>query len=137
MKNCYTELEIEPRSSQEEIKSAFRKLSKEYHPDKMPPGTPEVAKKYIEEKYKAINEAYSILVDPEKRSVHDQNLLFNHQNLQSPSIPYHASHSNSSQDSFDQEKVDRASKELEKRFKAIEDEYNLSVEAAKENRTCY
>jgi curved DNA-binding protein len=53
-------------ASEDEIRSAFRKLARKYHPD--------VAKdkKTAEEKFKQINEAYEVLSDPEKRKKYDQ-----------------------------------------------------------------
>src|SRR5437870_13621456 len=56
----------EPRNASDaDIKKAFRKLAREYHPD--------VAKdkKRAEEKFKEINEAYEVLGDPEKRKKYD------------------------------------------------------------------
>ena len=52
--------------AQEDIKKAFRKLARQYHPD--------VAKdkKGAEEKFKEINEAYEVLGDPENRSKYDE-----------------------------------------------------------------
>src|SRR5260370_4953758 len=53
-------------ATEDEIRSAFRKLARKYHPD--------VAKdkKAAEEKFKQINEAYEVLSDPEKRKKYDQ-----------------------------------------------------------------
>src|SRR5437899_7267387 len=53
-------------ASEDEIRSAFRKLARKHHPD--------VAKdkKVAEEKFKEINEAYEVLGDPEKRKKYDQ-----------------------------------------------------------------
>src|SRR5437867_1902015 len=53
-------------ATDDEIRSAFRKLARKYHPD--------VAKdkKAAEEKFKEINEAYEVLGDPEKRKKYDQ-----------------------------------------------------------------
>src|SRR5213082_323745 len=63
----YYELLGVPRSaSDEEIRKAFRKLARQYHPD--------VAKdkKTAEERFKEINEAYEVLSDPAKRKKYDE-----------------------------------------------------------------
>ncbi|TCT11943.1 molecular chaperone DnaJ [Tepidamorphus gemmatus] len=52
--------------SENELKSAFRKLAMRYHPDRNP-GDAEA-----EQKFKEINEAYEILKDPQKRAAYDQ-----------------------------------------------------------------
>jgi molecular chaperone DnaJ len=63
-KNYYDILGVQKNASDSEIKSAFRKLSKKYHPD--------VNKEAgAEEKFKEINEAYSVLSDPEKKQMYD------------------------------------------------------------------
>ncbi|MBV8899747.1 MAG: J domain-containing protein [Verrucomicrobia bacterium] len=65
-KDYYATLGVPRDASEEEIKKAFRKLARQYHPD--------VAKdkKQAEEKFKEINEAYEVLGDPEKRKKYDQ-----------------------------------------------------------------
>lgn len=64
MENDYYKiLEVPRDASQEEIQKAYRKLSRRYHPD--------IAGKAYEEKFKEINEAYSVLSDPEKREQYD------------------------------------------------------------------
>lgn len=65
--NYYGILGLSENSSQEEIKNAFRKLSKEFHPDtnKNPDS---------EKKYKEISEAYTALKDPSSRQQYDQKL---------------------------------------------------------------
>lgn len=64
-KDYYATLGVDKNATQDEIKSAFRKMAKKYHPDiNKEPGA--------EEKFKEIGEAYSILSDPEKRRTYDQ-----------------------------------------------------------------
>lgn len=64
-KSLYTTLEISPGASEAEIKKAYRKLARQYHPDvnKDPKA---------EEKFKEINAAYEVLSDKEKRAKYDQ-----------------------------------------------------------------
>lgn len=64
-KDYYQSLGVARDASQDDIRKAFRKLARQYHPD--------VAddKKAAEEKFKEINEAYEVLGDPAKRSKYD------------------------------------------------------------------
>ena len=55
-----------PIASQEEIKKAYRKLARKYHPDVNP------GDKTAEEKFKEVTEAYEVLVDEEKRANYDR-----------------------------------------------------------------
>ncbi len=64
-KNYYQILEVNRKSSDQDIKLNFRRLAKEYHPDKNK--SPEA-----EEKFKDINEAYAVLTDAEKRKKYDK-----------------------------------------------------------------
>ena len=64
-KDYYDILGVKPDASEADIKSAYRKLARQYHPDKnKEPGA--------EDKFKAINEANEVLRDKEKRSAYDQ-----------------------------------------------------------------
>jgi curved DNA-binding protein len=65
-KDYYESLGVPRGASEADIKKAFRKLAREFHPD--------VAKdkKKAEEKFKEINEAYEVLSDPAKRKKYDQ-----------------------------------------------------------------
>src|ERR1700704_1591083 len=65
-KDYYATLGVPRNASQEDIKKAFRKLVRQYHPD--------VAKdkKAAESKFKEINEAYEVLSDPVKRRRYDE-----------------------------------------------------------------
>ena len=65
-KDYYDTLGVSRDASEQEIKKAFRKLARQYHPD-MNPDDPNA-----EEKFKSINEAYEVLSDPEKRKLYDQ-----------------------------------------------------------------
>jgi curved DNA-binding protein CbpA len=62
MKNYYTLLGLNINASNEDIKKAYRSLSKKYHPDINPKGA---------EQFKNINEANSVLSDPAKKREYD------------------------------------------------------------------
>lgn len=66
MKDYYDILGVSRNASEAEIKKAFRGLALKYHPDRNP------GDKEAEERFKEINEAYSVLSDPEKRSNYDR-----------------------------------------------------------------
>ena len=65
-KDYYKTLGVSKDASQEEIKKAYRKLARKYHPDTNP------GDKKAEEKFKEISEAYEVLGDEEKRKQYDQ-----------------------------------------------------------------
>ncbi|MBR5756764.1 MAG: molecular chaperone DnaJ [Firmicutes bacterium] len=65
-RDLYEVLGIKKGASEAEIKSAFRKMAMKYHPDRNP------GDKTAEEKFKEVNEAYSILSDPDKKDKYDR-----------------------------------------------------------------
>jgi curved DNA-binding protein len=65
-RDYYQTLGVKKDASQKEIKAAFRRLAKQWHPDANP-NNPKA-----EERFKEINEAYEVLSDPDKRSKYDQ-----------------------------------------------------------------
>lgn len=67
-KNYYEILGVDKKATAEEIKSAYRKLAKQYHPD-LHPGDQQAA-----EKFKEINEANETLSDSQKRAAYDYEL---------------------------------------------------------------
>lgn len=71
MANYYEVLGLSNGASDEEIKKAYRKLSLQYHPDKLA-NKSEAEKKEGEERFKEISEAYSVLSDPEKKERYDR-----------------------------------------------------------------
>ena len=65
-KDYYSVLGLQKTATDKEIKQAFRKLARKYHPDVNP------GDKAAEARFKEINEANEVLSDPEKRKKYDE-----------------------------------------------------------------
>jgi len=76
-RDYYEVLGVERQASEQEIKSAYRRLAMQHHPDRNPDN-----KEEAEEKFKEITEAYSVLADSQKRAAYNQ---FGHAGVSSPS----------------------------------------------------
>ena len=63
-RDLYEVLGVTKSASKDQIKSAYRKLAKQYHPDNKETGN--------EAKFKEVQEAYDILYDDQKRQTYDQ-----------------------------------------------------------------
>src|SRR3954464_10809478 len=61
----YKTLGVDKKASDDDIKKAYRKLARQYHPDRNPDNPS------AEERFKEIQQAYSILSDPDKRKQYD------------------------------------------------------------------
>src|SRR5690348_685467 len=65
-KDYYAILGVKKTASEDEVRKAFRKLARKYHPDVNP------GDKKAEEKFKELSEANDVLSDPKKRKIYDQ-----------------------------------------------------------------
>ncbi|XP_011871438.1 PREDICTED: dnaJ homolog subfamily C member 30 [Vollenhovia emeryi] len=70
--NHYDTLNITPHATQTEVKSAYYKLTLQYHPDKN-------KSEYAKKKFQAISEAYEVLGSHEQRKIYDRTMLLHRQ----------------------------------------------------------
>ena len=66
-RDYYEVLGVSKTATDEELKKAYRRLAKKYHPDANPDN-----KEEAEKKFKELNEAYEVLSDAQKRRMYDQ-----------------------------------------------------------------
>lgn len=85
MKDFYKILGINSTASKAEVKAAYKKLAKEYHPDK------HAGNQYYEEKFKLINEAYQTLIDENKKSKYDWDRWYYSSNVNATQSYYQSS----------------------------------------------
>jgi DnaJ-class molecular chaperone len=78
MKDYYQILEIPYESTPDQIKNAYRRLVRKYHPDM----NKELDKEEAEEKFKLVQEAYETLIDPIKKYDYDKSLFSRELNLE-------------------------------------------------------
>src|SRR3982751_5154374 len=69
-RDLYSVLGVDRKASADEIKKAYRKLARQYHPDRNPDD------KAAEEKFKEVSAAHDVLSDPEKRKEYDAGPAF-------------------------------------------------------------
>jgi len=81
-KDYYKILGVDKKATEKEIRQAYRKLARKYHPDVNPGDTS------AEEKFKEINEANEVLSDPEKRKKYDELSAYYQQYGQMPGAGY-------------------------------------------------
>ncbi|KAL6253698.1 hypothetical protein P5V15_011808 [Pogonomyrmex californicus] len=72
LKNHYDTLKITPNATQNEVKSAYYKLTLQYHPDKN-------KSEYAKQKFHDISDAYEVLSNHEQRKIYDRSMLLHHQ----------------------------------------------------------
>ncbi len=101
MKKYYEVLGIAENASGEEIKKAYRKLARKYHPDVNP------GNKEAEEKFKEINEAYNVLSDETKRKTYDEHGNNNSSSNQSKAQTQKGSKTQGYPSKFDFDDVER------------------------------
>ncbi|TGZ54049.1 uncharacterized protein [Temnothorax longispinosus] len=84
-KNHYNTLKITPHATQTEVKSAYYKLTLQYHPDKN-------KSEYAKQKFQDIAEAYEVLGNHDQRKVYDRDMLLHRPSTASTTVEHPTSH---------------------------------------------
>ncbi|XP_071561293.1 uncharacterized protein [Temnothorax nylanderi] len=84
-KNHYNTLKITPHATQTEVKSAYYKLTLQYHPDKN-------KSEYAKQKFQDIAEAYEVLGNHDQRKVYDRGMLLHREPTASTTVEQPTSH---------------------------------------------
>ncbi|RMF87057.1 MAG: J domain-containing protein [Nitrospinota bacterium] len=109
-KDYYAVLGVRPGATAEEIKKAYRRLALQYHPDRNP------GDRRAEEKFKAISEAYAVLMDPRKRAEYDRMRATGFQTQTGPG--FHYSPEEIFQEFFRNPDLSRLFQELSREFRS-------------------
>ncbi|MEN9222225.1 MAG: DnaJ domain-containing protein [Thermostichus sp. BF3_bins_97] len=70
----YQQLGLSPQASLEEIKTAYRNLARQVHPDSLPADTPEVLRQLAQREFLQLQRAYRVLSDSQQRQAYDLSL---------------------------------------------------------------
>lgn len=115
MKDYYYILGIEQIATESEIKTAYRKLSLKFHPDK------NNGEKFFEDRFKEIQEAYETLYNQSKRSVYDNKLK-----------AYNSDRNTNRDSNGNEQEKWKAKEEYQRREEEIRKEYNAKAKKDKE-----
>jgi curved DNA-binding protein CbpA len=70
----YQQLGLSPQASLEEVKTAYRKRARQFHPDSLPADTPEVLRQLAQREFLQLQRAYRVLSDSQQRQAYDLSL---------------------------------------------------------------
>jgi hypothetical protein len=129
----YEILGITEKCKREDIKRAYIELCKNYHPDKLPPDTPEGARNFIAERMSLINEAYEVLKNENSRNNYDriiesQTYNSSKKDYRDSRQDYHqSSHENNIDDLFEQSLLENALKQLEYEERQFDHQLRVTI----------